>query len=99
MGVGGQRHAPAALPLRKTRYPLYREARWAPGPVWTGAENLAPTGIRSPNRPARSELLAAQRASILVYYNQQLAHYQDRPQTCRRPGHAPLRLHPSKFSA
>ena len=26
-------------------------------PVWTSAENLAPTGIRSPNRPARSELL------------------------------------------
>ena len=24
MGVGGQRHAPAALPLGKTRYPLYR---------------------------------------------------------------------------
>jgi len=24
MGVGGQRHAPAALPLRKTRYSLYR---------------------------------------------------------------------------
>ena len=24
MGVGGQRHAPAALPPRKTRYPLYR---------------------------------------------------------------------------
>ena len=23
-GVGGQRHAPAALPLGKTRYPLYR---------------------------------------------------------------------------
>jgi hypothetical protein len=23
-GVGGQRHAPAALPPRKTRYPLYR---------------------------------------------------------------------------
>jgi hypothetical protein len=29
----------------------------APGPVWTGAENLAPTGIRSPDRPARSESL------------------------------------------
>jgi hypothetical protein len=27
------------------------------GPVWTDAENLAPTGIRSPDRPARSELL------------------------------------------
>jgi hypothetical protein len=25
-----------------------------PGPVWTGAENLAPTGIRSPDRRARS---------------------------------------------
>ena len=24
MGVGGQRHAPAALPQIKTRYPLYR---------------------------------------------------------------------------
>jgi len=24
MGVGGQRYAPAALPPRKTRYPLYR---------------------------------------------------------------------------
>jgi hypothetical protein len=24
MGVGGQRHAPAALPPEKTRYPLYR---------------------------------------------------------------------------
>ena len=28
-----------------------------PGLVWTGAENLAPTGIRSPDRPARSESL------------------------------------------
>ena len=30
---------------------------WAPGPVWTGAENLASTGIRSPHRPARSQSL------------------------------------------
>ena len=28
--------------------------RVAPQPVWTGAENLAPTGIRSSDRPARS---------------------------------------------
>ena len=27
-----------------------------PRPVWTGAENLALTGIRSPKRPARSKL-------------------------------------------
>jgi hypothetical protein len=29
----------------------------APGSVWKGAENLVPTGIRSPDRPARSESL------------------------------------------
>jgi len=28
-----------------------------PGPVWTGAENLASTGILFPDRPARSESL------------------------------------------
>jgi hypothetical protein len=27
------------------------------GPVWTVAENLSPTGIRSPDRPTRSESL------------------------------------------
>jgi hypothetical protein len=30
---------------------------WIPGPVWTGAENLAATGILSPDRPARSQSL------------------------------------------
>jgi hypothetical protein len=25
--------------------PIVQEAVWAPGPVWTGAENVAPTGI------------------------------------------------------
>jgi hypothetical protein len=57
MGVGGQRHAPAALPTGMTRYPLYRRLGKAPGPVWKGIENLARTGIRSPDRPARSESL------------------------------------------
>ena len=33
------------------------EAGWVLGPVWRSAENLAPTGIRSPARPARSESL------------------------------------------
>ena len=32
---------------------IVQEAGWAPGPVWTGAENLAPTRIRSPDH-ARS---------------------------------------------
>ena len=34
-----------------------QEARWPPGPVWTGAENLAPTSIRSQDRPARNQSL------------------------------------------
>jgi len=43
MGFRGQRHAPAALPPGMSRYSLYvREAGCAPGPVWTGAENLTP---------------------------------------------------------
>jgi hypothetical protein len=37
--------------------PIVQEAGWVPGPVWTGAENLAPTGIRYPYRPARSQSL------------------------------------------
>jgi len=40
----------------KDPVPTVRETGWAPGPVWTGAENLASTGIRSPGRPAHSFL-------------------------------------------
>ena len=54
--VRGQRHAPAAY-TREDPVPIVQEAGWAQGPVWTGAENLAPTGIRSPDRPARSQSL------------------------------------------
>ena len=50
----GQRHAPAALHPGKDPVSIVQEAGWAPGPVWTGAANLVPTGIRSPDRPARS---------------------------------------------
>ena len=45
MGVGGQRHAPAAFNPGKDPLPIVQEAGWAPGPVWTGAENLAPLGF------------------------------------------------------
>jgi len=41
----------------KDTVPIVQEAGWAPGLVWTGAENLTPTGIRSPDRPARSQSL------------------------------------------
>jgi hypothetical protein len=42
---------------QKDLVPIVQEAGWAPGSVWTGAENLAPTGIRSPDRPSRSQSL------------------------------------------
>ena len=37
--------------------PIVWEAGRAPRPDWTGAEYLVPTGIRSPDRPARNESL------------------------------------------
>ena len=33
------------------------EARWVGGPVWTGVENSALIGVRSPDSPTRSESL------------------------------------------
>jgi hypothetical protein len=40
----------------KEPVPMVQEAGWAPGPVWTCAKYLTPTGIRSPDRPARSSV-------------------------------------------
>jgi len=42
-------------PRERDLVPIVQEAGWAPGPVWTGAENRSPNGIRSPDPPARSE--------------------------------------------
>ena len=44
-------------PGKKTSIPILQEAGWAPGPVRTGGENVASIGIRSPESPARIELL------------------------------------------
>jgi hypothetical protein len=49
--------------INATLRPLYfrvllvQEARREPALVWTGADILAPTGIRSPDHPARTEWL------------------------------------------
>jgi len=49
----------------KDPVPIVQKAGWAPGSVWTGAENLAPPpGIRSPDSPARSQS---------IFYTQQFA--------------------------
>ena len=55
--VGGQCHVPAALAPGKTRYPLYRRLGGPQSQSGWVAKNLVPTGIRSPDRPARSESL------------------------------------------
>jgi len=47
MGVAGQRHAPAALPRGKTRYPLYRKMGGTQGRCWRVWKISPPTGIRS----------------------------------------------------
>jgi len=46
---------PGSFTSGKDPVPTVQEAGWAPVPFCTGAENLAPTGIRSPDRPARSK--------------------------------------------
>jgi len=44
---------PRSLYLReRTSLPNVQEATWAPGLVWRGADNLACTGILTPNHPA-----------------------------------------------
>jgi hypothetical protein len=44
-------------PRESKTIPILYEAGWAPGPVWTCGENLAPTRIRSPDSPACSKSL------------------------------------------
>jgi hypothetical protein len=73
MRVGGQRHAPATLP------PVPIVQGGAPGPVWTGAENLASTGIRSPDRPARSDSLYRLSYPGTQVLQQKTKHTEDEP--------------------
>ena len=56
-GRGVRVTAPPLFTPGKDPVPIVQEARLAPGPVWTGVENLASTGIRSPDRPVRSQSL------------------------------------------
>jgi len=48
---------PGFFTTGKDPVPILQEAGWASGPVCTGAENVASTGIRFPDSPARSESL------------------------------------------
>ena len=61
MKVGGQRHAqeilPPPTPQGKRTVTHFIGAVWALGSFWTGEGNISRTGIRYPDRPARSESL------------------------------------------
>jgi hypothetical protein len=56
-GGGWSAPRPGRFTPGKDQVPIVQEAGWTPGPVWTCAKNLAPTGIRSPDRPTRSQSL------------------------------------------
>jgi len=53
MGGGWSTPSPGRFTPWKDPVPIV----WATGPVWTVTENLAPAGIRCPDRAARSESL------------------------------------------
>ena len=44
-------------PRERDPVPIVEGAGWTQVPLWTCTKNLAPSGIRSPDRPARSESL------------------------------------------
>jgi hypothetical protein len=54
-GGGWSTPRPGRFNPGKEPVPIVQEAAWVPGPVWTGTENIASTGIRFPDRRARSE--------------------------------------------
>ena len=56
-GIDSQCNAPAVLPPGKRLGTTVQEAGWATAAVWAGAENLAATGTRSPDRRSRSDSL------------------------------------------
>jgi hypothetical protein len=55
LDFGVRREWLVSFTLGKDPVPIVKEAGWAPGPVWPHAKSLAPTWIRSPDRPACSQ--------------------------------------------
>jgi hypothetical protein len=72
MGVGGQHHAPAALLPGKILYPLDRRLGGPYGRSGRVRKISHPTGIWSPDYPARSESLYRLHYSDPRMYGQRL---------------------------
>ena len=75
---------PPLYPREREPVPIVQEARWVPGPVWTGAKYLVPTATLSRPTPSyyldiitplqlaaklRSKLPALKTASEHLYFN------------------------------
>ena len=84
----------------KDPVPIVHEAGWAPAPVWTGAENLAPTGIRSPDRPARGHSLYRLRypAHLVKVVNAKFLPLADYRKLAGRPRHWAMSDKLSRYS-
>jgi hypothetical protein len=57
MELSGQRHTPAAVPLRQTPVRIENEAGWAQngsGRLEKREKSLIPAGVCTPHRPVRS---------------------------------------------
>jgi hypothetical protein len=68
-GGGWSELRPGRFTPGKDPVPTVQEAGWAPGPVWTCAKNLVPTGILSPDRPGGRQSLyrLSYPAHMIVY--------------------------------
>jgi len=70
----------ALYPRQRDPVTTVHEAEWAPRPVWEDAKNLAPTGIRSPDRPA----LSASKNWTYIEIYQQISHIMSTSQVVSR---------------
>jgi len=63
--------------------PIVHEVGWTSGTIWMSAENVAATGIRFPDRPARSSVALA---TTLSRPNAEYTASNDRDQRIRKIG-------------
>ena len=93
LGRGGwSTPRPGRFTPGKDPVPIVQEAGQVPGPVWTGAANLAATEIRSPDRPARSESLYRLSCPGPQNFNRQFCYEDFGPCTLQVGEHRKLNL-------
>ena len=78
---------------------IVQEAGLALGPVWTGAENIAPTGFRFPDRPARSQSLYRLRYPAHTVYSENHTKYRHISTVCELNSNVLRRVFPKSGKA